>query len=93
MVTFDDCVGFSDLTPDEISAIAEHEHVSDMVALEMGSQLVHTAEGTKRIKAMINDDIRMAKASGHTEHASALRQVRRHYVEQHPDAHSSKRCR
>lgn len=86
MVTFDDCVGLSDLTPDEISAIAEHEHVPEMVALEMGNHLVHTAEGTRRVKAMITDDIRMAKSSGHTEHASALRQVLRQYVEQHPSS-------
>jgi hypothetical protein len=90
MVTFDDCVGLSDLTPEEISAIAEHEHVPDMLALEMGSYLVHTREGSKRIKAMIADDIRIAKASGHAQHASELRQVLRHYIEQHLESGSKR---
>lgn len=83
MLTFDDCVGLSELTAEEISAIAEHEHLSDMVALELGNYLVHTADGEKRIKAMIADDIREAQASGNFKHASTLKLVLKHYLEHH----------
>ena len=40
MITFDDCLAFCELTEDEIDAIAEHEHLPETVALEMGSYLI-----------------------------------------------------
>jgi hypothetical protein len=42
MLTYQDCVELSDLTEDEIDAIARHERLPEMAALEMGSYLVHT---------------------------------------------------
>jgi len=37
MLTLDDCIELSELTEEEILAIAEHEHVPEMVALERGN--------------------------------------------------------
>ena len=37
MLTIEDCIGLSGLTEDEIAAVAEHEHLPAMLALEMGS--------------------------------------------------------
>ena len=42
MLSYEDCVELSDLTEEEIVAIAEHEHLPEMAALELGSYLVHT---------------------------------------------------
>lgn len=39
-LSIQDCVELSDLTGDKIQAIAQHEQISDMAALEMGSELV-----------------------------------------------------
>ena len=61
MLTWTDCVELSELTEDEIDAIAQHEHVPEMIALEMGNYLIHTHTGEKRVKAMIRDDIRLAE--------------------------------
>jgi hypothetical protein len=36
MLSYSDCVGLSELTPEEIAVIAQHEHLPDIVALEMG---------------------------------------------------------
>ena len=60
MLTMEECIALSELTEEEIAAIAEHEHVPEIVALELGNYLVHTASGQRRIKAMIADDIRHA---------------------------------
>ena len=38
-------------------AIAEHEHIPEMAALQLGNYLVHTPEGEMRIKSIIHDDI------------------------------------
>jgi hypothetical protein len=32
MICLEDLIGFCDLTPDEVHAIAEHEHVADAIA-------------------------------------------------------------
>ena len=86
MLTWQDCVELSELTGDEIAAIAEHEHITSMAALELGNYLTHTASGEKRIKSMILDDIRDAKASGKADHALALKLVLKNFVEHHPAA-------
>ena len=53
MLTYSDCVGFSELTPEEIAVIAQHEHLPDIVALEMGVVLHGTAAGRQLIRRMI----------------------------------------
>lgn len=47
MLTLQDCIELSDLTEDEILAIAEHEHIPEMVAVELGSYLVYAPNGEK----------------------------------------------
>ena len=39
MLTYEDCVELSDLTEEEIEAVAQHEHLPEIVALELGSYL------------------------------------------------------
>ena len=75
MLTFDDCVGFCDLSPEEIAAIAEHEHISQLVALELGTCLMKTGTGRARIRRFIEDDIVCARRLGHVRHARRLVQV------------------
>ncbi len=83
MLTIDDCIALSDLSEDEVDAIAEHEHVPEMVAVELGSYLVHSPEGQRRIAAFIRDDIARARAHGNHRHAAALILVLRRYVADH----------
>lgn len=83
MLTIEDCIELSDLTEEEILAIAEHEHIPEMVAVELGSYLVHTPSGEKRIKRMIRDDLEEARAKGDTRRIAMLKMVLKHYVEHH----------
>lgn len=86
MLTLQDCIEMSDLSEEEILAIAEHEHIPEMVALELGTYLVHTASGEKRIRRMICDDLEEAQAKGDKERVGLLRMVLKHYVEHHAGA-------
>jgi len=36
MLTREDCLALCELSEDEVAAIAEHEHVPEIVAMEMG---------------------------------------------------------
>ncbi|MDY0012155.1 MAG: hypothetical protein RBS40_04605 [Rhodocyclaceae bacterium] len=83
MLTLQDCIELSGLSEEEILAIAEHEHIPEMVALELGNYLVHTASGERRIKRMICDDLEEARARGDTERINILRMVLKHYVQHH----------
>lgn len=86
MLTIEDCIALSELTEDEIAAIAEHEHLPAIVAAELGSYLVHDERGMPAIRRMILDDIEAAKARGDTRHAATLKMVLKHFVETHAAA-------
>ncbi|MGF1607879.1 MAG: hypothetical protein ACFCUQ_00675 [Kiloniellales bacterium] len=85
MLTLQDCIALSDLTEEEILAIAEHEHIPEIVAAELGCYLVHSPDGVPRLKRMILEDIENAKARGDLEHALKLRLVLAHFIRSHAD--------
>jgi hypothetical protein len=84
MLRLEDCLALCDLSEDEVLAIAEHEHIPEIAAVELGNYLVHSPDGERCIKAMIRDDIDAALARGDRTHALALRLVLRNFVLEHP---------
>jgi len=86
MLTLEDCIALSDLTPEEIDAIAEHEHLPEVVATELGAYLVHRPDGKRAIRTIIRDDIKAANARGDLAHAAKLKLVLRHFLAHfHPE--------
>ena len=83
MLTFQDCVGLCDLTPEEVAAIAEHEHLPEIAALEFGNYLIRQANGAPAIKRIILDDIAEAERRGDRSHVLALKLVLRHFCRCH----------
>jgi len=81
MLSLEDCIVLSDLTPEEVHAIAEHEHVPEVIATELGCYLVHCAGGRQAIRTIIRDDIEAARARGDFRHAAELRLLLRHFIE------------
>ncbi len=86
MLTYEDCLGMTELTQEEVEAISEHEHMPDIVALELGNYLVHTPDGQPRIRRMILDDIEAAEARGDTAHTAKLKLVLKSFCEKYPAA-------
>jgi hypothetical protein len=84
VLSLEDCIALCELSEDEVLAIAEHERVPEIAAVELGNYLAHTAEGQIAIKAMIRDDIAAAGARGDAAHAGALKLVLREFILQHP---------
>ena len=85
MLTLNDCIALSDLTKDEVNAIAEHEHCSEIIAAELGNYLIHSSEGVPMLKRIIIDDIHAARAREDWGHALKLRMVLRHFIATHPE--------
>ena len=83
MLTWEDCVALCDLSEEEIRAIAAHEHIPLMAAVELGSYLVRTPHGAPRISRMIVDDIKAARARGDRLEELKLKAILRHFIEQH----------
>ena len=86
MLTYQDCKGLCPLTDEEIRAIAHHEHVPEIIALELGNYLCETADGEKRIKRIIIDDIEEAKAHGDEKRVTQLHHVLAHFLAMHQRA-------
>jgi hypothetical protein len=83
MLTREDCIALCELTPDEVAAIAEHEHIPEIVAVELGNYLVHKPQGEARIERMIVDDIEHARAHGDFARMAKLVAVLRHFIDVH----------
>ncbi len=81
MLTLEDCIALSDLTREEIDAIAEHEHRPEVIAASLGCYLVHCPGGQQAIKAIIRDDIEAARGRRDFRHAAQLKLVLRHFIE------------
>ena len=83
MLTWEDCVGLCELSEDEIRAIAAHEHIPEIIAVELGNYLVHRPGGATAIRRMILDDLKVARTAGDRMGELRLKAVLRHFVEHH----------
>ncbi|WP_290650379.1 hypothetical protein [Aquisalimonas sp.] len=72
MLTIEDCIALSDLTEEQVEAIAKHEHIPRMAAVEMGWYLMQAPEGRQRLTRMIIEDIVNASERGDHQHAANL---------------------
>ena len=84
MLTFEDCLGLCELTEDEVEAIAEHEHVPEIVALELAQYLAETAEGERVLRRFIIEDMEAARSHGDTDRLARLEVALKHFVITHP---------
>lgn len=89
MLTLQDCIALSDLTEDEVAAVAEHEHLPQIIAAELGFYLVHREDGVPLLKRMIIDDIAAARRRGDLKHALKLRLVLHHFIQSHPETEAT----
>ena len=67
MITLDDCIGFCDLTEEEVLAIAEHEHLPEIAAAALARFLLSQEHGSEKVRNMIIDDIRQAQLTDGSE--------------------------
>jgi hypothetical protein len=83
MLTFDDCLALCELTEAEVAAIAEHEHLPQLPAVELAAYLMKGPDGQVLVQHMIVDDIRAAQRRNDLVHAARLKQTLRQFIEEH----------
>lgn len=91
MLSYEDCLAMCGLSEAEVLAIAEHEHIPALAALELGNYLTTSPGGDSCIKSMIRDDIATAATSGNRERELVLKLVLRSFVISHPSCDERKR--
>jgi len=86
MLTFEDCLEVGELTRDEVSAIAVHEHLPELVACEMGVALLRKPGGVETIRRFIEEDIVVAQRHHDSPKVAHLRHVLDHFNASHKAA-------
>jgi hypothetical protein len=86
VIALEDCIAFSGLDEDEVTAISEHEHIPDIAAAALANYLLSQPQGGKAIRKMIVDDIHQALEEDHLRHAAELFMALRHFLDQHPES-------
>jgi hypothetical protein len=89
MLTLEDCIALSELRPDEIKAIAEIEHLPEMIAAELGYYLMHLPDGERRVQALLRADLEAARRNGDFKHAAKLRLCLERFLAEHPSGTDS----
>jgi hypothetical protein len=90
MISFDDCIGLCGLNAQDVSAIAEHEHVPEIAAATMARYLMCHKGGAESIRQIFIDDIRAASQTGNHRHAAELVSGLREFLSLHPTASREK---
>jgi hypothetical protein len=85
MLTYEDVLELSELTEEEIEAIAEHERIPAICAAEYGYYLCHSPEGIPMVRRIILDDIIEARRHEDYEKEMKLREVLKHFIRTHPE--------
>lgn len=86
MITLQDIIEITDLTRDEVAAVAEHENLPELDAAALGDYLMHQHHGAAKLQQMICDDIRAALHKDDLPHARSLYAVLHHFLADHPEA-------
>jgi hypothetical protein len=84
MLTLKDCIDMSDLSDSEVAAIAEHEHVPEIVAAEIGCKLVNSPAGRELLKRYLRENFVQAKAHHLDKKAQGLALLLRRFDGAHP---------
>lgn len=86
MICLQDCIALCGLTEAEVLAVAEHEHVPEIVAASLARFLLDQQHGSEKIRDMIIDDVRAAQVRGDSAHTQTLLHVLHHFLRDHPEA-------
>jgi hypothetical protein len=83
MLSLKECFDFCGLTGDEVHAIAEHEHLTELSAAVRGQSLLQTEQGISEITRFMREDIESAKSRGRHHTAQEFAKVLAHFEETH----------
>lgn len=84
MISMKDCLDYSDLTEDEVAAIAAHEHLPYPCAVELACCLAQSQEGAEVLRCLLKDAVCDAKSCHRAEALKTARRAFRQFAANHP---------
>lgn len=72
------------LSEDEVSVVAEHEHLPQRVAARLACNLIRSDAGVGKIKRFMLDNLECATHRGEFDKASRLASLYRNFDSEHP---------
>ena len=93
MITLRDCYSLSDAVPDEVMAIAHHDHLPPVLAAGRIQTLLFKPWGAPALRQMILDEYHRAAASGDREAAETMAALYRQARRLHPGGRDRRRSR
>ncbi len=84
MLTLQDCIAFSGLTPDQIDAIARHQRLPAVIAAEWAETALESDGGRRLVEAMLVEEVATACAHGDADCAERFRRGLEEFVRDYP---------
>jgi hypothetical protein len=84
MISLHECIEFSDLTDDEVAAIADHEHLPYASAAQIACGLAQSEEGTRVLRCLLTDALCDAEACGRKDRLQLARRALNQFCANHP---------
>lgn len=83
MLSLEDCIGFSGLTPDQLDAVAHRRHLPAVIAAEWAEMVLEGPDGARTIEAVLAEELDCARrhrdARSTRRCLEALADFRRHH--------------
>jgi hypothetical protein len=80
IVTVQECVDMSELSNEAIRVIAEHEHMPEVVAAELGQELLKSTGGIAEIRRMLEKSVELAIQGGVEDKINDRKRVLRSFI-------------
>jgi hypothetical protein len=84
MLSLRDCLDFVDMDSATIEVIAQHQHLSDIVAAELGNELIKDLRGIHAIHLMHRELIAHAAEQSNLEEEQRLRKLYTAFSRKYP---------
>jgi hypothetical protein len=85
MLTFQDCLDLAAVTDGEVEAIARHERIPAMVALELGSQLLRSRQGEQSVRQFVVEGVLESQSRNDCRDCARFSRVLGDFVANHPE--------
>jgi hypothetical protein len=80
LLTVQECVDMSELSNQTIRAIAEHEHIPEVVAAELGHALLKSNGGTAKIRRILEENVELAVQAGQQDTIDDRKRVLERFI-------------
>jgi hypothetical protein len=80
LLTTQECVDMSELSNEAIRAIAEHEHIPEVVAAELGQELLKSTGGKAEIERILEENLGLAVQAGEQDKINDRKRVLERFV-------------